>query len=315
MYDRLRAEKDGVASTGNGRRQSYAHPPIPRMTNSYILNGPSKADDVLASTERGVYVTALGGGQTNPASGDFVFGVSGQFAFSQAVFAAVGAYTSAWATRIALFGVVPWLALSPHGVWESVHAQLGRGLHAESLGASVLLAGDRLGVYRAHVVKTTHAAVSRDLAGDLPDAFGYATSVLAAAAVVAVWLVFYRRRDRLEVAFAAAIAGVLAFAKVLSPQYLVWLIPFVPFVGLAAVALFVAALALAQSWYFHYHELWAVGSQAWTLLARNLVLVALYIVCLWKTSTPSRSKTSLQSGLRRSRTSAAAAGSGATRSA
>jgi len=76
MYDRLRAEKDGVASTGNGRRQSYAHPPIPRMTNSYILNGPSKADDVLSSTERGVYVTALGGGQTNPASGDFVFGVS-----------------------------------------------------------------------------------------------------------------------------------------------------------------------------------------------------------------------------------------------
>ena len=76
MYDRLRAEKDGVASTGNGRRQSYAHPPIPRMTNSYILNGSSKADDVLASTERGVYVAALGGGQTNPASGDFVFGVS-----------------------------------------------------------------------------------------------------------------------------------------------------------------------------------------------------------------------------------------------
>src|SRR6266545_4442936 len=76
IYDRLRAEKDGMASTGNGRRQSYAHPPIPRMTNSYILNGPSKAEDILASTERGVYVRALGGGQTNPASGDFVFGVS-----------------------------------------------------------------------------------------------------------------------------------------------------------------------------------------------------------------------------------------------
>jgi hypothetical protein len=211
--------------------------------------------------------------------------------------------------------VVPWLALSPHGVWESVHAQLGRGLHAESLGASLLLAGDRLGVYRAHVVKTTHAAVSRDLAGDLPDAFGYATSVLAAAAVVVVWLIFYRRRDRLEVAFAAAIAAVLAFAKVLSPQYLVWLIPFVPFGGLAAGALFVAALALAQSWYFHYRDLWAVGPQVWTLLARNLVLVGLYALLLWKTSTPSRSKTSFQSGLRRRRTRAAAAGSGATRSA
>jgi Glycosyltransferase family 87 len=216
---------------------------------------------------------------------------------------------------VAVALVVPWLALSPHGVWESVHAQLGRGLHAESLGASVLLAGDRLGVYRAHVVETTHAAVSRDLAGDLPDAFGYATSVLAAAAVVVVWLVFDRRRDRLEVAFAAAIAGVLAFAKVLSPQYLVWLIPFIPFGGLAAGALFVAALALAQSWYFHYRDLWAVGPQVWALLARNLVLVCLYALLLWKTSTPSRSNTSFQSGLRRSRTSAAAAGSGATRSA
>ena len=76
LYDRLRAEKDGVASTGNGRRQSYAHPPIPRMTNSYILNGGTDAGDVLSTTERGVFVTALGGGQTNPATGDFVFGVS-----------------------------------------------------------------------------------------------------------------------------------------------------------------------------------------------------------------------------------------------
>jgi TldD protein len=76
LYDRLRADKDGVPSSGNGRRQSYAHPPIPRMTNTYLLNGSSSAQDLLASTERGIYVTALAGGQTNPASGDFVFGVS-----------------------------------------------------------------------------------------------------------------------------------------------------------------------------------------------------------------------------------------------
>jgi TldD protein len=79
LYDRLRADQDGVPSTGNGRRQSYAHPPIARMTNTYILNGDAAASDVLSSTERGVYVTALGGGQTNPASGDFVFGVSEGF--------------------------------------------------------------------------------------------------------------------------------------------------------------------------------------------------------------------------------------------
>jgi TldD protein len=76
LYDRLRAEKDRVPSSGNGRRQSYAHPPIPRMTNTYILNGSSRPDELVSSTERGVYVTALAGGQTNPATGDFVFGCS-----------------------------------------------------------------------------------------------------------------------------------------------------------------------------------------------------------------------------------------------
>ena len=116
-------------------------------------------------------------------------------------------------------------------------------------------------------------------------------------------------------AFAASVAGFLAFTKVLSPQYLVWLVPLAPFGGIAACALLVAALVLAQTWYFHYHSLWAVGPQVWTLLARNLVLVALYAILLWKTSTPSRSKTSSQSGLERSRARAAAAGNGATRSA
>ena len=210
--------------------------------------------------------------------------------------------------------VVPWVAISPGGVWHSLDAQLGRGLHAESLASSVLLAADRAGIYDADVVRRLHPATTRDLAGGLPDALGYATSALAAVAVVAVWLAYSRRRE-LAVAFAAAVAGVLAFAKVLSPQYLVWLIPLVPFGGALAAALLVAALALAQSWYFHYRDLWAIGWPVWPLLARNLLLVALYGLLLWKTSTPSRWKTSVQSGFRRRRTSAAAAGSGAERSA
>jgi len=85
LYDRLRAEKDGVASTGNGRRESYAYPPVPRMTNSYILNGVSKASDILAGTASGVYVTAMGGGQVNPATGDFVFGVAEGFVITDGV--------------------------------------------------------------------------------------------------------------------------------------------------------------------------------------------------------------------------------------
>ncbi len=76
LYDRLRAEEDGVPSSGNGRRQSYAHPPIPRMTNSYIMAGEATAEDIPRDTKRGVYVRAMGGGQVNPATGDFVFGVS-----------------------------------------------------------------------------------------------------------------------------------------------------------------------------------------------------------------------------------------------
>jgi glycosyl transferase family 87 len=211
--------------------------------------------------------------------------------------------------------VLPWVVLSPHGVWESLDAQLGRGLHAESLAGSVLLAGDRLGLYQAHVVRTTHPAVSRDLAGGLPHALGYATSALVVLAVAAVWLSYLRRRERLGLVFGAGVAAVLAFGKVLSPQYLVWLIPLVPFGGLAAAALLLTALALAQSWYFDYPQLWAIGPQVWTLLARNVVLVVLFGLLFWKTSTPSRSKTSFQSAFRRRRTSAAAEGIGATRSA
>jgi TldD protein len=79
LYDRLRADKEGVPSTGNGRRESYAHPPVPRMTNTYILNGASTPQDILSSTDNGVFVTSLGGGQVNPATGDFVFGVSEGF--------------------------------------------------------------------------------------------------------------------------------------------------------------------------------------------------------------------------------------------
>ncbi|MEA2556601.1 MAG: TldD protein [Actinomycetota bacterium] len=79
LYDRMRAEKDGATATGNGRRMSYAHPPVPRMTNTYILNGGSSPQDVLSSTDNGVYVTSLGGGQVNPATGDFVFGCSEAF--------------------------------------------------------------------------------------------------------------------------------------------------------------------------------------------------------------------------------------------
>ncbi len=76
MWDLLRARKEGRRSSGNGRRQSYQHLPMVRMTNTYLLAGQEDPDDIVASTDRGIYVKHLGGGQVNTATGDFVFGMT-----------------------------------------------------------------------------------------------------------------------------------------------------------------------------------------------------------------------------------------------
>jgi TldD protein len=75
MWDFLRARKEGRAQSGNGRRQSYMHLPMVRMTNTYVLNGTEEPDEIVRATEHGVYVAQLGGGSVDTASGDFVFGM------------------------------------------------------------------------------------------------------------------------------------------------------------------------------------------------------------------------------------------------
>jgi TldD protein len=76
MWDHIRSRHDGRAPSGNGRRQSYMHLPMVRMTNTFVLDGPDDPDDIIASTEQGVYVAHLGGGSVNTATGDFVFGMN-----------------------------------------------------------------------------------------------------------------------------------------------------------------------------------------------------------------------------------------------
>ena len=76
LYDLLRAGKDGVESTGNGRRESFRHVPVPRMTNTFFAPGDATPDDLIGGVERGLYAVSFGGGQVEPATGDFVFGVS-----------------------------------------------------------------------------------------------------------------------------------------------------------------------------------------------------------------------------------------------
>jgi len=75
LYDRLSAMKDGAASTGNGRRESFRCRPIPRMTNTMILPGREDPEEIIRATASGLFVVRMGGGQVNTVNGDFVFEV------------------------------------------------------------------------------------------------------------------------------------------------------------------------------------------------------------------------------------------------
>lgn len=76
MWDHLRSRAAGRSASGNGRRQSYQHLPMVRMTNTFVTNGDVEPSDIIADTQNGVYVAQLGGGQVNTATGDFVFGMT-----------------------------------------------------------------------------------------------------------------------------------------------------------------------------------------------------------------------------------------------
>ena len=76
LHDRLSAMKDGIAPTGNGRRESYRHKPIPRMTNTLILPGSTPPEAILSGADRGLLVVKMGGGQVNTVTGDFMFEVA-----------------------------------------------------------------------------------------------------------------------------------------------------------------------------------------------------------------------------------------------
>lgn len=76
MQDRMNARLMGMAPTGNGRRESYAHLPMPRMTNTYMLNGQHDAQEIIASVKDGLYAVNFGGGQVDITSGKFVFSAS-----------------------------------------------------------------------------------------------------------------------------------------------------------------------------------------------------------------------------------------------
>ncbi len=181
--------------------------------------------------------------------------------------------------------VLPFALVAPGGVWDSLTRQTGRPLQIESLGAGVLLAAHRLALYEASV-ESSHG--SQNLAGDLPDLLAHVQTVLQALAVAAVWVVFARRRaraDGLLVASAAAVAAFVAFGKVLSPQFLIWLLPLVPLVAarraLAPALLLAAGLVVTQLWFpSRYWDVVALEPVAWLVVVRDAILVVLFAALL-----------------------------------
>ncbi|MGH3023983.1 MAG: glycosyltransferase 87 family protein [Gaiellaceae bacterium] len=177
--------------------------------------------------------------------------------------------------------VVPFAVVAPDGLAESFERQLGRPLQIESLGASLLLAANQLGLYDPTVV-STHG--SQNLAGSLPDALATLQTLLQAAVLVLVWALAFRGPQtpaRLVAASAASIVAFVALGKVLSPQFLVWLVPVVLLVAAgsrapAVWALLGAALVTTQLWFpQRYWDMVALGWEGWLVLARNLLLLAL----------------------------------------
>jgi hypothetical protein len=179
--------------------------------------------------------------------------------------------------------IAPFALLAPEGVWEAVWRQTERPLQLESLGAGLLLASDHLfGVDLT--MESSHG--SQNLRGGAAEALAVVSTLLQVVALVAVWVWHARgpaTRERLLTAAAAAVTAFVAFGKVFSPQFLIWLIPLVPLVGLAATGLLAVALILTQLWFpFRYWELALEFDPLASalVLARDLVLVALTVTLI-----------------------------------
>ncbi|HEV7641773.1 MAG TPA: hypothetical protein VGO39_12975, partial [Gaiellaceae bacterium] len=174
---------------------------------------------------------------------------------------------------------VPFAIVAPHGVWRSLQGQASRPLQIESLGASLFTAFGHPSVISSHG--------SQNVAGHGGVAAFF--SLLQVAVLAGLWIAFARgpaTGDRLLRFAAAAVCAFIAFGKVLSPQFLLWLIPLVPLVrgrrGLAATGLLTVALVLTQVWFpRRYWDYVYAFHNADAVLARNLALVALLLVLVW----------------------------------
>jgi uncharacterized membrane protein len=180
-----------------------------------------------------------------------------------------------WMVGVLVLVHLPFAIMGPGGLRFSYWQQLRRGLESESLGAGVLLVLHRLGL--VGVTLKDEAPGSRDLVGTLPAVVGALSTLLIVVAVAWLW----RRYDGARLATAAAaITAFVTFDKVLSPQYVTWLVPIVPAVAVDCAALLAVVLVLTRlEWerFVKPHGTVAHWGDvlSWWVLARDLALVML----------------------------------------
>ena len=182
----------------------------------------------------------------------------------------------------ALVFVLPFMLVGPRGIGHVGRVLVERPLQVESLGASVLLAAHSLGAYEPTIFLSS--ASSWDLAGPAAKVVATVSALAAAAALVAVWVLFARgpRGSReLLLAVAAVVVAFATFGKVFSPQYLVWVAAAVPLAfgrvrTFALVATVTACLLTMVVYRWAYPDLLDAGRASWLMVARNAVMVALF---------------------------------------
>jgi uncharacterized membrane protein len=190
-------------------------------------------------------------------------------------------------TALVVAVVLPFVVLAPHGLWRSVSGQFSRPLQVESLAAAVLTTFSH-----PHVI-ATHGSLN--LGGE--GAVAALTSVVELVVLAVLWVAFARgpvTGDRFVRYAAACLCAFVALGKVLSPQFMIWLVPVVPLVrgvrGIAATMLLGGALAVTQVYFpgryweyiFHLHL-------AWVVLVRDVILVALLATLSLPAREPARS--------------------------
>jgi hypothetical protein len=211
---------------------------------------------------------------------------------------AAGLVISAVALTLAIF--LPFVAIAPHGALWPMRAQFARGLQVESLASSVVVALHVLtGQLHVHGLPVSvlpapvgwdEALSTNELVGTAAHVAGLSTGVLAGLVLLAIWIEFALKpvSDALFVRYtSAAITAQVALGRVLSPQFLIWLLPLVPLVGGRrggkTLVLLVGALAITNVWFPHHYLTFINTERAGPtgiLLLRNALLVVLLIVLL-----------------------------------